>query len=172
MAKRKRYSERVVKALKKVPGIDNPYAVATAMRKRSRRRRRGASTMSDMRTAIAGVPRAGKSTLASKMQGTKFATDDLIELGWSEASAAASEWFDRTDSDLLVEGVAVPRAIRKWLARNAEGKPVDRVVWMGDARIPLSRGQRMMAKACHTVWREILPELKRRGVEIVAQDQV
>ena len=69
----------------------------------------------------------------------------------------------------MVEGVAVPRAIRKWLARNPEGKPVDRVVWLGSPRLELSKGQTTMAKGCNTVWQQILPELRARGVEIVEQ---
>lgn len=120
-----------------------------------------------MRVAIAGVPKAGKTTLAEQLDGLKLATDALIhDHDWSGASQAASEWLDLRCADLVLEGVAVPRALRKWLARNSEGKPVDRVVWLGSPREELTPGQATMAKGCATVWREILPELKARGVEI------
>ena len=120
-----------------------------------------------MRIAIAGGPRTGKTTLAADLDGLKLATDALMhDHDWSGASQAASEWLDLRCGDLVLEGVAVPRALRKWLKRNPEGKPVDRVVWLSSPHVELSPGQATMAKGCETVWREILPEHKARGVEI------
>jgi hypothetical protein len=49
-------------------------------------------------------------------------TDDLIALGWSEASAAVIPWISRP-GPWIIEGVAVPRALRKWFAANPTGKP-------------------------------------------------
>jgi hypothetical protein len=93
-------------------------------------------------------------------------TDELIDLGWSEASQAASEWFDE-DGPMVVEGVAIPRALRKWLERNpGDSKPVDKVVLLTAPHEDLSRGQQSMTKGLHTVWDKIEPELRRRGVEI------
>jgi len=115
-----------------------------------------------MRIAIAGAPGSGKTTLADSM-GEARHTDDLIPLDWSEQSEAASWWFDE-EGDLIVEGVAVPRALRKWLLRNEEGKPVDEVIYLADPLVPLTLGQARMAKGCWTVWQEIEPELERRGV--------
>lgn len=121
------------------------------------------------RIAIAGGPKTGKTTFAKALgAGLGIAhrsTDDLMGREWSEASAKASTWFD-ADGSWIVEGVAVPRALRKWLAANPTGKPVDRVIWIHGAKAERTKGQETMAKGCTTVWREILPELKARGVEI------
>lgn len=117
---------------------------------------------------IAGVPRAGKTTLADWVSlKTGFSvrhTDDLANLEWSDASLMASTWLDANGS-FIVEGVAVPRALRKWLAR-ATGKPADIVLWLDAPHVALSPGQARMAAGCRTVWNEILPEIERRGVRV------
>ena len=129
-----------------------------------------------MRIAIAGVPKAGKTPLSHELQGGNgyacppgghcLHTDDLIrDHEWSGASAEAATWFDEP-GQLIVEGVAVPRALRKWLIAHAEGKPCDRVIWLGRPLIELSPGRLTMAKGCRTVWLEVLPGLVARGVEI------
>ena len=114
------------------------------------------------RVAIAGVPRSGKTTLGG--EGAK-STDDLMGLGWSGASEAASGWFDEP-GPLAVEGVAVPRALRKWLAAHPTGRPVDEVVWLGAPRQRLGGGQKAMGKGAETVMRAIRGELERRGVKV------
>jgi hypothetical protein len=117
-----------------------------------------------MKIAIAGVPKAGKTTHALSL-GTQFrSTDSLIPKGWSEASDEAASWFA---DDGIVEGVAVPRALRKWLAENPEGRPVDEVHWLGVPRHDLTPGQNSMARGCQTIFEEIRPELLKRGVKIV-----
>lgn len=116
------------------------------------------------RTCITGGPKTGKTTLAKRM-GRHFSTDDLMDKGWSEASEAASHWFDGK-GPLVVEGVAVPRALRKWLARNPEGKPVDRVIYLKKPHRTLTKGQNTMLKGVATVFAEIRPELEKRGVEV------
>jgi len=114
--------------------------------------------------AIAGVPKAGKTTLTKTMKSESiYHTDDLIELGWSEASQEASTWFNK--DEFIIEGVAVPRALRKWLAAN-KGKPCDKVIWLGKPHIELNPGQATMAKGCIKVFNEIEPELLKRGVII------
>lgn len=116
---------------------------------------------------ITGVPRAGKTTLAATMAADSDLpvrhTDDLLKLEWSEASLTASAWLD--EAPAIIEGVAVPRAVRKWLARSL-GKPADVVFWMGKPRVPLNPGQARMAAGCLTVFRQIIPELLNRGVRI------
>lgn len=123
-----------------------------------------------MRIAIAGGPRTGKSTLAkalSNIQGVQvYPTDSIIKTDWSETSQLASTWFD-TAPTFIIEGVAVPRAIRKWLARNPTGKPCDKLYWLAPAYVPLTKGQEAMSKGCFTVFKEIRAELERRGVEVV-----
>lgn len=118
------------------------------------------------RVVIAGGPRCGKSVLSGKLGITPvFGSDKLIGLGWSEASLAASRWLDEP-GPWVAEGVAMPRALRKWLARNPVGNPADLVVWLGQPVVARVAGQESMAAGCLTVWREIRPELFRRGVRI------
>ncbi len=121
-----------------------------------------------MRILIAGVPRAGKTTLADWLSaGTGLhvrRTDDLIGLGWSESSLMASTWID-LPGDSIIEGVAVPRALRKWLARPSDTL-IECVLWLDRPYAELTQGQSTMAKGCRTVWREIEPELVARGVRV------
>jgi adenylate kinase family enzyme len=119
--------------------------------------------------AIAGVPRSGKTTRGKSIAlgvGELRSTDALKEVGdWSKESEIAAAMFNEPAS-FVIEGMVVPRALRKWLASNPEGRPVDEVIWMGSPRIETSKGQDAMGKGAETVMREILPELKRRGVTI------
>lgn len=123
-----------------------------------------------MRILVAGVPRAGKTTLAARLGHEHripvLHTDDHRSLGWSESSAAVAAQM-RQPGPWIIEGVAVPRAIRKWLIMN-DGKPADVIYWLGRERLALSRGQTSMARGCGTVWSQILPELTERGVERIS----
>lgn len=120
-----------------------------------------------MRIAIIGAPRAGKTTLGRVLQAHTgwpcLHADDLIPLGWSEASAEIARVLCAA-TDLIVEGVAVVRGLRKALA--APGRPVDSCVVLTWPWQPLSRGQITMARGCATVLAEIEPELVRRGVYV------
>jgi adenylate kinase family enzyme len=142
-----------------------------------------------MRLLIAGVPRAGKTTLANRLEasrlrldavpwtshgivfhGSVLHTDDFIgRMPWSDTSAKVAEILDEIAAcgPWTIEGVAVVRAARKWLATHHSGTPCDEIRWLGTPRVPLSNGQAAMAKACETVWDEVRPELERRGVRIV-----
>lgn len=122
------------------------------------------------RLAILGAPKTGKTTLAAKLANENACevrgTDDLIGLGWSEASEAAAAWFD-DPTNQIIEGVAVARALRKWLAAHPEGKPVDRLIILANAPFEQhTQGQASMGKGIVTVLAEIEPELLRRGVAI------
>ena len=86
-----------------------------------------------MKVAITGGPKTGKTTLSAEYEHVRH-TDDLIHLGWSEASTAISLWFDDHEVQ-TIEGVAVPRALRKWLRANPSGKPCDRVIYMRRALV-------------------------------------
>jgi len=116
------------------------------------------------RIAIAGGPKTGKTTLASRYENPRH-TDDVQALGWSESSDEVCRWFD-SKGPLVIEGVIVCRALRKWLRRNRTGKPVDRVIYLNDVHRPLTLGQRNLAKGCRTVFNEIRDELVSRGVVI------
>lgn len=118
------------------------------------------------RIVIAGVPRAGKTTLAlsGDYPGRVLHTDDLIRPhAWSEVSAEAAEWFDEP-GPWVIEGVAAVRALRKWLSWHPTGRPCDRVLWLGTPRHELGKGQSALAKGCWTVWDGIRNEVRARGV--------
>lgn len=121
--------------------------------------------------AIAGVPRSGKTTLSQEafkrdINLKVLHTDDLIEThDWSAVSQEVSTWFDKKEK-CLIEGVAVPRALRKWLAANPSGKPCEKIIWMPKPRLELKPGQETMAKGCIKVFNEIEKELLKRGVII------
>jgi hypothetical protein len=118
-----------------------------------------------VRVCIGGGPRTGKTTTAKLCAGSLRHTDDLIDLGWHEASAQAAAWMTEPDP-WVIEGVAVARALRKALAASPDA-PCDVLVWMSAPYEPLTPGQASMAKGCETVLAEILPELRARGVTIV-----
>lgn len=126
------------------------------------------------RIIVAGGPKTGKTTLALRL-GKKLArpvrhSDALIKSHeWSEDSKEVASWFDEPGS-WIVEGVASARAIRKWLASH-EGKPLDAaVLYCREPLITRSKGQETMAKGERTVWLQVEPELRARGVLVVSRD--
>lgn len=119
--------------------------------------------------AITGGPNTGKTMMADALGRTVHHTDDVKDLGWSEASLAVSRWFDDPAcAGSVVEGVAVPRALRKWLERNEgnDERPCERVIYLTTPRAEANKGQQTMAKGCRTVWDGIRDELVRRGVVV------
>jgi len=123
-----------------------------------------------MRVAIVGGPRAGKTTLALNL-GWKLAlpvrhADDLIALGWSEASDRLAREILAADSGGIFEGVAIVRALRKALDMSPS-RPVDALVILPEAREPLTPEQRAMWRAQGTLLDGVLYELGRRGVRVV-----
>ena len=119
-----------------------------------------------MRIAIIGAPRAGKTTLAEEIARTSgcplLHSDDLIALGWSAASAEIARVLHTTD-DIIVEGVAVVRALRKALA-SCSCAPVERCIVLVRPRLQLTPRQLGMARGIWTVLAEIEPELALRSV--------
>lgn len=124
-----------------------------------------------LRTVIIGPPKAGKTTLAGAIANVQpdtqvLHTDDLIGLGWSEASQhIANHWLSRP-GPLVIEGVAAVRGLRKWCAANAAGKPCDVVLYLTEPWVKLSPGQASMATGHTKIWAEIEAELVSRGVEV------
>ena len=125
-----------------------------------------------MRVVIGGGPRTGKTTLAAKCYPPELVhhTDDLINLGWSEASAAAAEWMAEP-GPWVIEGVAAVRALRKALDASPEA-PCDQLYWLTEPHEALAKGQASMAKGCDTVLAGIRDELIRRGVQIITGAEV
>ena len=127
--------------------------------------------MSAVRIAIIGSPRAGKTTLALRMAeqlGLPVThSDDFIRMGWSaQSEEIANRIRDAPHMGGIFEGGAVVRALRKLLATETD-RPVQRCVLLTKPLVPLSDSQDRMRLGCATVLAQILPELERRGVEIV-----
>ena len=118
------------------------------------------------RICIIGGPRTGKTTLASAMSNVLH-TDDLIgQFDWSGVSEFVStDWLARS-GPWVIEGVAVVRALRKWLVANVDGAPCDRIIVLADPLVELSKGQAAMAKGHEKVWQEVRPQLRARGVAV------
>ena len=126
----------------------------------------GTLDLNTERVCIIGPPRSGKTTLASTMTNVRH-TDDLIGiLDWSAASEhVADEWL-MSPGPWVIEGVAVVRALRKWLASHSNGKRCDRVIVMTQTHVELSKGQAAKAKGHEKIWQEVRPLLLARGVAI------
>jgi phage-related protein (TIGR01555 family) len=126
------------------------------------------------RCVIAGGPRTGKSTLAVRAgerygRQVRYADSLVGSHEWSDASAEVATWLD-DPGDWIVEGVATPRALRKWLAANP-GKKLDAtVVWLRKPIQVQSKGQQSMTRGVEAVWRAVKQELDKRGVTIIERD--
>lgn len=126
------------------------------------------------RIILTGGPKVGKTTRALEMAqelGCPYkGTDSLMKShDWSEASEEVSHWFDQP-GDWVIEGVAAPRALRKWLERNKRDlskSPCDRIYFSSKPFCHLTPGQIAMTKGLQTVWSEIRYDLLRRGVQIL-----
>lgn len=118
------------------------------------------------RVVIVGGPRTGKTTLAGE---GALHTDDLIHLGWSEASQFVCDDWLTQPGPWIVEGVATARALRKALKARPGVKPCDEIWLCVHPVVELSRGQASMAKGVDKVWSEICPALTTLGVKIERQ---
>lgn len=96
------------------------------------------------RIAITGTPRGGKSTLSKWSDRKVIHTDDFKDKEWSEASQFVADQCNKLQGKFVVEGVSVPRALRK-------GLKVDVVVLLVDPLQLLTKGQLSMAKSVKTV---------------------
>lgn len=103
-----------------------------------------------MRIVVTGSPKAGKSTVAAvfeKMFGYRLkSTDELTDMEWSAASEEVSTWLDYS-GPWIIEGVTVPRALRKWQTRHPDQPPpFDWFVFMAEPRRHLEGGAETMRK--------------------------
>jgi SPP1 gp7 family putative phage head morphogenesis protein len=118
------------------------------------------------RIGIAGGPRTGKTTLAGELAqrlGLSVThSDDLISLGWSSSSDELARRMLEASSGIF-EGVAIVRGLRKALARSSD-KPLDALLVLRQPRERLTDAQARMSRAHETILREIVPQLRARGV--------
>jgi len=92
-----------------------------------------------VRVAVAGFPKAGKTTSFPHA----LHTDDVMHAGWEEASDIVRTWFESPDPHLCVEGVRVPHALRK-LKDAGKPCPIDKLVFFDQPRGFLSPRQRAL----------------------------
>lgn len=127
-----------------------------------------------MRVCIAGGPKVGKTTLAVHLHDVILpvmtlpvlhSDEVVLDRGWSEQSDTIVEWLNK-DAPWIIEGVPVLRALRKWLKANPEGKPCDVLYWRTQPFTERTRGQETLATQCQKQYDAIVPELRRRGVEL------
>lgn len=124
---------------------------------------------------ITGWPKTGKSYLADEMGVGVLvrSTDETVDRGlsWSDASAEVATWLD-APGPWIIEGVSIPRALRKWaIGHDGAAPPVDEIIFLRNRpRVGLNEGQIRMGKGLDTVWREIEPWLKARNVKITYRD--
>lgn len=105
------------------------------------------------RIGITGAPKAGKSTLTARIRDRAVLhTDDWIDAGWAEAPLEVIKAAALQPTLLVVEGVIVPRAIRK-------GLPLDALLWLPKPLIALSTRQAAMAQSQLTVLEGLSPRL-------------
>jgi len=110
---------------------------------------------------IVGGPGQGKTTLAAALAphvGQHRPTDALDSSDWSEDVTRAAEWL-RDPGPWVVEGVLAVYALRR-LVEAGERPPCVVVHTTSTTTTPLS-------KAVDTVWKEIVPALRRQGVVIL-----
>lgn len=110
---------------------------------------------------ITGGPRTGKTTLgkqlAEQYNVPLLHTDDAIEgRSWSEASAEVATWIER-DGPWIIEGVAVPRTMRKCSVDALSS--VSEIIIRTETFEALTPGQISMTKGVHTVLGQVLPSL-------------
>lgn len=113
----------------------------------------------DARVVIVGAPRSGKTTIAKVLSERHLIpalhTDDVIRSKWSRQSEIVSEWFDK-DGPWIIEGMSVPRALRKWIAAHpGEPRPYTRAICCWDPYVPLLPGQASMARGARTIWSQV-----------------
>lgn len=125
----------------------------------------------DQKVVICGGPRTGKSTmgkdLSERLKLDYREGDELYRAGvdWSESSLEICFWMD-DPGPWVIEGVQVPRALRKWMNRHSEGKPCEVAIWLGERQDTWEQRHEPMEKGCKKVWAEVAPMLRARGVKV------
>lgn len=127
-----------------------------------------------MRLLITGAPRTGKTTMAIEltepgMAGRHYCTDPQdhhavpagvsgtpVGLEWSECSLWIAQHWLELPGPWVIEGVAVPRALRKWHALHPDAPPpCDKLVVLVECHEPLGKRQLKMSQDLHGVLDEL-----------------
>lgn len=103
-----------------------------------------------MRVAVAGFPRAGKTTAYPDA----LHTDDVMDAGWDAAAKLVASWFSSPDPNLCVEGVRVPHALRE-LRAAGQPCPIDKLVFFSRPHYQLSPRQRALGEQQQRIVREL-----------------
>jgi len=121
-----------------------------------------------MKLVIGGGTRCGKSTLAEHigraLRLPVYHADDLIHLGWSEASEAFADVIAH-GRDGVYEGVATVRSLRKMMKRPRI-RPCTEYVHLSTPMVALTPKQHALNAAIESVYREISPRLRARYVQV------
>lgn len=113
---------------------------------------------------IIGGPKTGKTTHARSYGLPVMNTDHLANtMAWGEDSAEVAKWLEK-DESCVIEGTAVVRGLRKWMALHPN-QSLDgiEVVNLTRAHQPQSDGQARMDKGVQTIWGQIRADVVRRG---------
>lgn len=125
------------------------------------------------RVVVVGGPGTGKTTLAAalarRLGAEHRTTDALVDQGleWSEVSDRVAGMLGDRGAPWVLEGAAAVRGLRKWLRSN-NGHPGVVVVNLDRPVAGRTPRQEAMAKGVGTVWRQVAPALRARGVKVMA----
>jgi hypothetical protein len=126
------------------------------------------------RSVIVGGPRSGKTSHASRA-GERYQREVLWEdqtfRGKTRDQQAAGVASDINRSgEWIMEGCATVLGIRQWLADNPEREFPAAILYLRSPIQDRTEQHVRMAKGVHTVWEQVLPELRKRGATIIERE--
>lgn len=139
----------------------------------------------NVRVAILGGPRTGKTTFATKLakkhglllhstgkrsEDPLVHTDSFIKRGWDELPDHVIEQLQQ-QTDFVLEGCAAARVIRRWYKQDLTAPRLDRVYIITGAKVRRSAAQEAMARGIHTILTGLRPILDRAGVPVTVNPE-